>query len=57
MEKERLLKTIPLNQANHTVDVINAFSEYNIPIYKIESLNGSYRIDGIINEKSVNIRR
>lgn len=48
-EKERLLKTIPLKQEKHKEDVINIFSDYDIPIYKVESLDGTYKMDGVIN--------
>lgn len=56
-EKEKLLKTIPLKQELHKEEVINAFSNYEIPIYQIESLNKAYRLDGVINGKSCSIRR
>lgn len=56
-EKERLIKTIPLKQEKHKEDVISTFSNYDIPIYIIESLTGSYRMEGVINGKSSNIRR
>jgi len=56
-EKEKLLKTIPLKQELHKEEVINAFSNYEIPIYQIDSFNKSYRLDGVINGKSSSIRR
>ena len=56
-EKERLLSEIPLKKGKHQSLVINAFSNYNIPITLIESLNNEYRVEGEINGKSSNIRR
>ena len=56
-EKDRLLSEIPIKQEKHKNDVINCFSSYSIPINIIESLNNSYRIEGVINGKSSNIRR
>lgn len=57
VEKERLLKTIFLNQERHKEDVMEVFSNYDIPIYQIESLNDSYRVEGVINGKSSSIGR
>ena len=57
MKLKRLIKTIPLKQEKHKEDVISTFSNYDIPIYIIESLTGSYRMEGVINGKSSNIRR
>ena len=56
-EKDRLLSEIPMKQEKHKNDVINCFSSYSIPISLIESLNNSYRIEGVIDGKSSNIRR
>lgn len=56
-EKERLLNNIPLKKEEHKELVIDAFNDYNIPICIIESLNGAYRIEGVINGKSDIIRR
>ena len=56
-EKDRLLTEIPMKQEKHKNDVISCFSSYSIPISIIESLNNSYRIEGVINGKSSNIRR
>ena len=56
-EKDRLLSEIPMKQEKHKNDVISCFSSYSIPISIIESLNNSYRIEGVINGKSSNIRR
>ncbi len=57
IEKERLIKTIPLKQQKHKEEVINSFDNYDIPIYQIESLDGLYRLDGVINGKSSSTRR
>ena len=56
-EKEGLLNKIPLKIDEHRKEVINAFSDYNIPIYVIESSNNSYRKEGVINGKSSYTRR
>ncbi|MBE6161338.1 MAG: hypothetical protein E7158_03880 [Firmicutes bacterium] len=56
-EKDRLLSEIPIKQEKHKNDVISCFSSHSIPISIIESLNNSYRIEGVINGKSSNIRR
>lgn len=52
-EKEEYLKTIPSKQDLHKEEVINAFSNYEIPIYQIESNNNSYKLDGVINRKNI----
>ena len=57
IEKERLIKNIPLKQEEHKEDVINAFKNYEILIYQIESLNGLYRMDGVISGKRNEIRK
>ena len=46
-----------MKQEKHKNDVISCFSSYSIPISIIESLNNSYRVEGIIDGKSSNIRR
>ena len=56
-EKERLIKTIPFKQEEHKESVINAFKNYDIPIYLIESLDKSYIVKGVINGKSNSTRR
>lgn len=56
-EKDRLLSEIPMKQEKHKNDVISCFSSYSIPISIIESLNNSYRIEGVTDGKSSNIRR
>lgn len=53
-EKERLLIEIPLEQEKHKELVIDGFSNYNIPITIVESLNNGYKIENKINEKSTN---
>ena len=44
-EKERLLSEIPLKQEKHRNDVINVFSNYNVKVILVESLNNSYRLE------------
>ena len=44
-EKERLLSEIPLKQEKHRNDVINVFSNYNVKVILVESLNNSYKLE------------
>lgn len=50
-EKERLLSVIPLKQEQHKNDVINALRNYDIPVYFVESLDCSYKIENNVNRK------
>ena len=55
-EKVRLRKDLLLKQKAHIEEVINTFSDYNVPITIYESLDNSYQYDGIINEKRIKTR-
>ena len=57
LRKQKLLSVIPIKQEKHKQDVIESFKGYNVSINIIESLNNSYRKDGVINGKSSNFRR
>lgn len=48
-EREKLLRTIPLKQESHKNEVIDLFSEYNIPIFTFESFDNTYQLCDIIN--------
>ena len=52
VEKEKLLRTIPLKQESHKDEVVELFGKYNIPIYTFESLDNSYQLTDIINNNS-----
>ena len=55
-EKVRLRKDLLLKQKAHIEEVINTFSDYNVPITIYESLDNSYQYDSIINEKRIKTR-
>ena len=50
-EKDRLLNEIPMKQEKHKNDVIDCFIHYAIPIKIIESLENSYIVEDIINNR------
>lgn len=50
-EKDRLLNEIPMKQEKHKNDVIDCFIHYAIPIKIIESLENSYIVEDIINDR------
>ena len=56
-EKQRLLNAIPLKKEIHKQKVINSFIGNCNNIYTVESLDGSYRKDGMTYGKSSNFRR
>ena len=57
LKKEELLNAIPYNNGKHRQEVINAFINGCDIINIVESLNDSYRKEGILYGESSNLRR